>query len=125
MTFWSSTCLSNWASEPEYRITVHYQVLKEPILSPKPDLIGWLSHLSWGCQHIQKILLSPWTELLVENFWEVVGIMVSSVGGKEEGKEQLGPKGAVNSLDTTWVCLSLRRFWSTPSVYLFVFQSSL
>lgn len=35
----------------------------------------------------------------------MVRIVVFSVGGKDEGREQLGLKGAVNSPDTTWLCL--------------------
>lgn len=55
MTFWSATFLSFGSCrflELEHQITLHFQFLKDPILSPKPHPIGWFS---WGCQYIQKI----------------------------------------------------------------------
>lgn len=57
MTFWSPSCLSVGScqySELEYHLTVHNQFLKKPISSPEPDLTGWFSCLSWGCQYIKS-----------------------------------------------------------------------
>lgn len=48
-------CLCDWelqSSELEFGVSVPYQFLKDPILSPKPDTIGWFFCLSWGCQDI-------------------------------------------------------------------------
>lgn len=40
------------------------------------------------------------------------------------GREQFKPMGAVNSIDTTWACLSLCRLWST-SLSLCIWVSSI